>query len=405
MGQGGFSKTVKIGGFDHVRAVCIGGTNPLVIQTMWKEPLGFSDLEGEAGEALVARIQGLHDMGCGILRFAVPDIASADVLGKLASMVPMPLCADIHFDYKIALRCLDFPIAKIRINPGNIGERSRVEAVLSKAAEKKRPVRIGVNAGSLPAEFRKKAGDAMDTAEALVRAAERELAICREFAFSDVLVSMKASNIADTIKANRMLSTRTDAPLHIGLTEAGPLVPGTVRNTAALLSLLGQGIGDTVRVSLSDTMENEVIAAREILGAAASVSQVNAAEAECAAADAPPASDAPAEFAPARIAQAKVAQRLVQRGVRIVSCPRCGRCGFDTHAFTGRWMHRLYSLDKDISVAIMGCEVNGPVEAQHADLGITGSGNAVLIFRRGKIVRRIDAADADAAFAEELEKF
>ena len=372
------SQSIRIGGFDHVKAAYIGGDHPVLIQTMWKDRLSFDDLRGGAGTALVGRINELAAMGCGLLRFAVPDLQSAEILGALAAMVSMPLCADIHFDNKIALRCLDFPIAKLRINPGNIGSRDRVEAVLAKAAEKKRPIRIGVNAGSLPQDIRKKVDEGMDTAEALVLAAERELAIFHDFAFTDVLVSMKASGIADTIKANRLLSKRTDAPLHIGLTEAGPLVGGTVRNSAALIPLLGEGIGDTVRVSLSDTVENEVIAAREILAAAA----------ECSGAG-------------------ETGGRLSRRGVRIVSCPRCGRCGFDTHAFAGRWMRRLYSLDRDITVAIMGCEVNGPGEARHADIGISGAGNAVLIFRRGKIIRRVDAADAadsDAAFEEELEK-
>ena len=350
----------------------------MLVQTMWKDRLSFDDLGGGAGTALVGRINALAAMGCGLLRFAVPDLQSAEILGALAAMVSMPLCADVHFDYKIALRCLDFPIAKLRINPGNIGSRSRVEAVLAKAAEKKRPIRIGVNAGSLPQDIRKKVDGGMDTAEALVEAAERELAIFRECAFTDVLVSMKASGIADTIKANRLLSERTDAPLHIGLTEAGPLVRGSVRNTAALIPLLADGIGDTVRVSLSDTVENEVIAAREILSAAA----------ECA---------------------GDGGGRLRRQGANIVSCPRCGRCGFDTHAFAGRWLQRLYSLDKNISVAIMGCEVNGPGEARHADIGITGAGSAVLIFRRGAVIRRVDAAAGaaaavDAAFGEELEK-
>ena len=369
------SQSIRIGGFDHVKAAYIGGDHPVLIQTMWKDRLSFDDLRGGAGTALVRRINALAAMGCGLLRFAVPDIDSAELIGALAAMVSIPFCADIHFDYKIALRCLDFPIAKLRINPGNIGSRDRVEAVLAKAAEKKRPIRIGVNAGSLPQDIHKKVDEGMDTAEAMVLAAERELAIFHDFAFTDVLVSMKASGIADTIKANRLLRSRTDAPLHIGLTEAGPLVGGTVRNSAALIPLLGEGIGDTVRVSLSDTVENEVIAAREILSAAA----------ECSGAG-------------------ETGGRLRRQGARIVSCPRCGRCGFDTHAFAGRWMRRLYSMDRDITVAIMGCEVNGPGEARHADIGISGAGNAVLIFRRGKVIRRIDVADADAAFEEELEK-
>ena len=370
------SKTLCIGGFDHVKAVCIGGGYPVVIQTMWKDRLSFDDLQGETGETLIARINALEALGCGLLRFAVPDMQSAEIIGRLALMVSMPIVADIHFDYTIALRCLDFPIAKLRINPGNIGKLSRVEAVLSKAAEKKRPIRIGVNAGSLPLELRSKVAQGMDAAQALVLAAERELAIFRKFEFSDVLVSMKASGIADTIKANRLLSERTDVPLHIGLTEAGPLLAGAVRNTAALVSLLGEGIGDTIRVSLSDTVENEVIAAREILAAAYDCSGNTA-----------------------------IRERLKQRGVRVISCPRCGRAGFDTHAFTGRWMRRLYSLDMDRTIAVMGCAVNGPGEAKHAHLGITGAGDSIIIFRHGKVIKTIktkDNEEIDRAFEEEL---
>jgi (E)-4-hydroxy-3-methylbut-2-enyl-diphosphate synthase len=299
----------------------------------------------------------------------------------------MPLVADIHFDYKIALRCLDFPIAKIRINPGNIGSRDRVEAVLAKAAAKGRPIRIGVNAGSLPQDLRDKIDSGvLSQVEALVEAAERELAIFREFDFSPCLVSMKASSVADTIRANRLLAERTDVPLHIGVTEAGPLIAGVVRNTAALMVLLSEGIGDTIRVSLSDTMENEVIAGREILACAVDSGGAIAGNGRAA------------------------AERAGQQGqgVKIVSCPRCGRNSFDTHGFTEKWQSYLYAMDKNITVAVMGCAVNGPGEARHADLGITGAGNKVLLFRHGKVIRTIDAADnaaaADEAFREELER-
>jgi (E)-4-hydroxy-3-methylbut-2-enyl-diphosphate synthase len=336
---------------------------------MWKEPLSLAGLE-EAGEKIRGRIRALEKLGCALIRFAVPDLEAAEALGNLAAAVSLPLAADIHFDHQLALRCLDFPIAKLRLNPGNIGGRDRVRQVLEKAASRGVPLRIGVNAGSLPQDLRRAVDGGLDRAEALVQAAERELAFFKEFAFEPVIVSVKASGIADTIKANRLLAERTDAPLHIGVTEAGPLVAGVVRNTAALVELLAAGIGDTIRVSLSDTMENEVIAGREIL-----------------------------------LAAADLAGRADQRqGVMIVSCPRCGRNGFDTHRFTERWRDRLYALDKNLTVAIMGCEVNGPGEARYADLGITGAGNRVLIFRHGQVIRTITAEEADRAFAEELEK-
>jgi len=350
-----------------VRPVQIGGNFPVVVQTMWKDPLSMQDIN----DSLIKRIDALGAMGCGLLRFAVPDIQAAEALGSLAGMVSMPLVADIHFDYKIALRCMDFPIAKIRINPGNIGSKEKTAAVLEKAAAVSIPIRIGVNAGSLPQDLRKRVEEGMDTAQALAQAAERELAVFDEFGFCACVVSMKASGIADTIKANRIFSQTSAFPLHLGVTEAGPLTAGVARNTAALVALLVQGIGDTIRVSLSDTVENEVIAGREIIRAAAQLAEGN--------------------------------ERLKSAGVNIVSCPRCGRHGFDTHGFLSRWMPKLYALDRDITVAVMGCEVNGPSEAKDADLGITGAGDKVLIFRNGKIIKTIDAAYADKVFEEELQ--
>jgi (E)-4-hydroxy-3-methylbut-2-enyl-diphosphate synthase len=191
---------------------------------------------------------------------------------------------------------------------------------------------------------------------------------------------MKASSVADTIKANRILSRQSDVPLHVGVTEAGPLIAGVVRNATALLELLKEGIGDTIRVSLSDTMENEIIAGREILASALSLLEASAVGA-----------------APG------VTGRLTYNGVNIVSCPLCGRSGFDTHAFTARWLRKLYAMTKNITVAIMGCAVNGPGEARHADLGITGAGDKVLIFRKGKVTRTINVDEADTAFGEELD--
>jgi (E)-4-hydroxy-3-methylbut-2-enyl-diphosphate synthase len=368
MAKGRVSEVVKIGGFSHLKTVQIGGGFPVVIQTMWKDRLSSSDLN----DNIVKRIDTLAAMGCSLLRFAVPDIESAEVLGRLAGMVSMPLVADIHFDYKIALRCMDFPIAKIRINPGNIGGKEKTRSVLEKAAIRGIPIRVGINAGSLPSDLKSRVEKGLDTSEALAQAAMRELDIFDEFGFSGALLSMKAIGIADTIKANRILAKRTKVPLHIGVTEAGPLITGVARNAAAITDLLVQGIGDTIRVSLSDTMESEVIAGKEIIRAAA-------------------------DLAPENV-------RFKLGGVNIVSCPRCGRHGFDTLKFSSRWMSKLYSLDKDITVAIMGCEVNGPQEAKHADLGITGAGDKVLIFKRGKIIRTIDAKDADKIFEEELNK-
>jgi (E)-4-hydroxy-3-methylbut-2-enyl-diphosphate synthase len=339
-------------------SLIIGGGFPVSVQTMWKEPLRPED--AAPGSAALARITRLEALGCDVLRFAAPDLDQAELLGALAALTRMPLVADVHFDWRIALRCLDFPIAKIRINPGNIGERWKVAEVAAKARDKAVPIRIGVNAGSLPADLRGRT----DRAAAVVEAAEREVAVFEELGFPDLVVSMKVSDPDETVAANELFASRHDMPLHLGVTEAGPLIAGVARNAAALVPLLKKGIGDTIRVSLSDSMESEVIAAREILACAG-----------------------------AR-----------KSGVTIVSCPRCGRASFDTHAFAARWSERLYSLGKTATIAAMGCVVNGPGEARHADLGITGAGDKVVIFRKGEIARTISPEEADIVFQEELEK-
>jgi len=285
----------------------------------------------------------------------------------------MPLVADIHFDYKIALRCMDFPVSKIRVNPGNIGSEEKTRAVLEKAARGNIPIRIGVNSGSLPRDLEERvSGNKIEPALALVEAARREIAIFEKYDFNNFLISMKTALIADNIEANRLLSRMTDAPFHIGVTEAGPIAAGVARNTAAVLTLLNEGIGDTIRVSLSDSMENEVIAAREILAAARQLSPLN--------------------------------ERLKGNGVNIISCPRCGRYGFDTRGFLDRWKEKLYAKDANLTVAVMGCEVNGPVEAKHASLGITGAGDKVLIFKHGKIIKTITSDQSDEIFNEEFLK-
>jgi len=341
-----------------VGKVILGGDWPVSVQTMWKDPL--PPLGGTAFEETLERIGRLSSLGCDILRFAVPDMEAAETLGALAARSPIPLVADIHFDWRIALRCMDFPVAKIRINPGNIGAVWKVEEVVAKAGDKDIPIRIGVNAGSLPEDLR----DKEDRAAAVVEAAEREVAAFDKLGFRNLVVSMKISEVDATIKANRLFASRHDIPLHLGVTEAGPLIAGVAKNTAALVPLLREGIGSTIRVSLSDTCESELVAGREILACAGKA----------------------------------------RKGVTIVSCPRCGRASFDSHAFTARWASRLYALPVDATVAVMGCVVNGPGEARQADLGITGAGDKVIIFRKGEIARTFLPEEADSIFEEELKK-
>ena len=344
-------------------AVEIGGDAPVSIQTMWKEPLIGADLD-----AVAERLKCLSDIGCNIVRFAVPDMESAALLSSLAEIAPMPLVADIHFDYRLALRCLEGGIAKIRINPGNIGSKENIRAVAKKAKERGVPIRIGVNSGSLPKDLLAQAEEGkISRASALAEAAAREAALLEDEGFFDIVVSMKASSVSETVACNEEFASRFDIPLHVGVTEAGPLIAGIVKSTLAISSLIKKGIGSTVRVSLSDTPESEVIAAREILS-------------ECGAGGS---------------------------SVKIVSCPRCGRQGFDVHGFVNRWQGRLYAMKKDITLAVMGCVVNGPGEGKRADIGITGAGNTAVIFRHGEVVRKLSVSEGgdsavDAAFEEEL---
>ncbi len=336
----------------QVGSVHVGGEAPISVQTMWKAPLE------RPVEPCIKTIQMLAGLGCDIIRFAVPKLEEADSVGAVAAGAAMPVVADIHFDYRIALRCLDWPIAKIRINPGNIGASWKVEEVVRKARDKGVPIRVGVNGGSLPREDR----TLSDVGRAMVAAAERELAVLEKLDFQAVIFSLKSSDIGATIRANEIFSERHPYPLHLGLTEAGPLLPGVVRSSIALSALLRQGIGDTIRVSLSDSPESEVRAGREILKACG----------------------------------------LASGGVQIVSCPTCGRIDFDVRWFLEQVEPFLSGIRRDLTVAVMGCPVNGPGEARHADIGITGSEKYAVIFREGKIVRRVPTDMAVEAFKEEI---
>ncbi len=295
-----------------------------------------------------------------MVRFSVPDSMSSDYLGKIIPESVLPIVADIHFDYKRALECINYGVQKVRINPGNIGALWKVEEIVRAASGNGVPVRVGVNGGSLPRDLQKE----VNRAKAMVSAAERELEVFEKLGFKDVVFSLKSSDIESTVEANVLFSEKYDFPLHLGVTEAGPLVPGIVKSTAALTRLLRMGVGDTLRVSLSDDPVTEVIAGSEILKASG----------------------------------------LQRDGVSIISCPRCGRSSFDTHSFVKKLEPLLYRSSKNISVAIMGCIVNGPGEARDADLGITGSGRNVVIFKKGKIIHRIDASEALEIFTKELEK-
>lgn len=356
-------RVIQAGGKGITKKILIGGTNPVTIQTMWKEPIDKIKDDDEALCELLKKINTLQSLGCDVLRFAVPDTPSAESLVKIAANTSMPLVADIHFDYRLALECLKGNVAAIRINPGNIGSRDRVEAVVNGCRENGTAIRIGVNTGSLPKDLAEQVENGtLSRAKALAETAARECQVFEELKFDQYAVSMKASSVEETILSNEEFAREYDAPLHIGVTEAGPLITGVVKSTMAFTHLLREGIGSTIRVSLSSTPENEVITGREILH-------------ECG---------------------------LRKGGVTLVSCPRCGRLGFDVHGFVERWQNRLLSMDKQITVAVMGCVVNGPGEGKHADIGIAGAGDKAIIFKKGQIIRTIDVKDADNVFEEEL---
>ncbi len=358
------TKEVTVGGFNNIKQIKIGGKNPVTIQTMWKDTIVDVAENPEKLQSILKQINSLKSLGCDIIRFAVPDMQSAKSLCLIQKNTDVPLVADIHFDYKLALACLESPVAAIRINPGNIGDFEKVKAVVEGCKEKQVAIRIGVNSGSLPrdlAELVEK--NELSRADALAKTALRECESFKKLNFENYVVSMKASSVQETIEANEAFARISNAPLHIGVTEAGPLISGVVKSTMAFTHLLKEGIGSTIRVSLSSSPENEVIAGREILH-------------ECG---------------------------LRKGGVTLISCPRCGRIGFDVHAFVDRWQKELLSLKKDVTIAVMGCVVNGPGEGKHADLGIAGGGDKAILFKKGKIIRTIEAKNVDIEFRKELE--
>ncbi len=344
------TKEIKVGN------ILIGGGNPVSIQTMWDKPIK------EVNSSLIEKFNDIQAAGCDIIRFAVPKIEDSAIIGDIAKQIDMPVVADIHFDYKIALECMNYPISKIRINPGNIGTKWKVEEVIKKAKDKNIPIRIGINGGSLPSDLREN----NSLSDALIVAAERQMELLDALNFDNFLVSLKASNIDDAYKANKAFSLKYSNPIHLGITEAGSLIPAVVKSSIYLYRVLSEGIGDTVRISISDDPLKEIYAANEILSAL------------------------------------KINKR---ERVELISCPKCGRASFDTHEFNNLIQKKLSTVNKNISVAIMGCTVNGPQEAKHADLGITGSGNTILIFKMGEIIRKVTKEEALNAFIEEIDNF
>lgn len=338
----------------QVGNIYVGGDAPIAVQSM-------CNTDTRDVEASLGQIRALRTAGCDIVRLAVPDMAAAEALADITKGVDMPMVADIHFDHRLALKAIENGIAKLRINPGNIGSRERVEIVAKACQEKGIPIRIGVNSGSLEKDILEKHGGPVP--EALVESALRHVAILDEVNFHEVIISIKSSNVLRTIEAYRLLSRQTDLPLHIGVTEAGTLWRGTIKSAVGIGTLLAEGIGDTLRVSLTGDPVEEIKVGREILKSVGHLKE----------------------------------------GIEFVSCPTCGRTEIDLIGIATEVEKRLEGMDKEIKVAVMGCVVNGPGEAKDADIGIAGGKGVGLIFKKGLIVRRVKEEELVEALMAEIE--
>lgn len=343
------SRTVKIG------SCLIGGDNPVVVQSM-------CSTDTRNVEATVAQIKELEAAGCQIARVAVVDDEAAAAIKKIKAAIAIPLVADIHFDYKLALQSLAAGADGLRINPGNIGERKRVQAVVSACREKNTPIRIGVNSGSLDKQMLKRYG--VVCAEAMVESALENIKILEDMDFREIKISLKASSVKLTLEAYRLMASQVDYPLHIGITEAGTKDRALIKSALGLGRLLNEGIGDTIRVSLTGNPVDEVWAAYEILRNLG----------------------------------------LSQRGVELISCPTCGRCEIDLIPLAEAVDRAVRNIEQPLKVAVMGCVVNGPGEAREADVGIAGGRGFGLLFRNGEIIRKVPATDMLSELLQEINK-
>ena len=345
---------------DHTKTVTIGnrvigGGNPILIQSM-------TNTKTEDVEATVKQIQALTEAGCDIIRCAVPTMEAARALSEIKKQISIPLVADIHFDYRLAIAAIENGADKIRINPGNIGSRDRIQAVVDAAKERQIPIRVGVNSGSLEKELVEKYNGV--TAEGLVESALDKVRIIEEMGYDNLVISIKSSDVMMCAKAHELITNQTDHPLHVGITEAGTLYSGNIKSAVGLGIILYQGIGDTIRVSLTADPVEEVRAGIAILKAAG----------------------------------------LRREGVRFVSCPTCGRTAYDMIPIAEELERRLADCKKNITVAVMGCVVNGPGEASAADIGVAGGKGEGMIFRKGKILYKVPQEKLVDALMEEIKK-
>ncbi|MCD8124889.1 MAG: flavodoxin-dependent (E)-4-hydroxy-3-methylbut-2-enyl-diphosphate synthase [Lachnospiraceae bacterium] len=334
--------------------VVIGGENPIRIQSM-------TNTKTEDVAATVHQIRELEAAGCEIIRSTVPTPEAAEAFTEIKKQIHIPLVADVHFDYRLAIAAIEHGADKIRINPGNIGSRERVRAVVDCARERNIPIRVGVNSGSLEKDILRKYGGV--TAEGLVESALDKVALIEDMGYDNLVISIKSSNVKMCIRAHELIADRTEHPLHVGITEAGTVVSGTIKSAVGLGAILHQGIGDTIRVSLTGDPVQEVVTAAKILQAL----------------------------------------ELRQGGIEVVSCPTCGRTSIDLIGLANQVEALAAGYDLPIRVAVMGCVVNGPGEAREADIGIAGGKGEGLLIKKGEIVRKLPEEELLPALKYELD--
>ncbi|CEP47140.1 4-hydroxy-3-methylbut-2-en-1-yl diphosphate synthase [[Clostridium] sordellii] len=344
------SKEVSVG------SLKIGGNNPISIQSM-------TNTDTRDVKATIDQIKRLEEVGCDVVRVAVPDMEAAKNIGEIKKNVNIPIIADIHFDYRLALEAIDQGVDGVRINPGNIGSIDRVKMVVNKCREKNLKIRIGVNGGSLEKELLEKYGSA--TAEALVESAMGHVKILEDLDFHNIVISLKSSDIYKTLDAYELIAKKVDYPLHIGITESGSVKKGTIKSSIGVGALLLKGIGDTIRISLTGDPTEEVIVGKEILRSL----------------------------------------DLLNDKIKVISCPTCGRCNIDLISVVNEVEEKINKVDKDITVAIMGCAVNGPGEAKEADIGIAGGKGEGLLFKKGEIIRKINGDKLVDELLAEIENY
>ena len=337
----------------RVGKVAIGGNAPIAVQSM-------TNTDTKNTKATIEQIHKLEKAGCDIVRCAVPDMEACDALKTILKEVSIPLVADIHFDYKLALKSIENGVSALRINPGNIGNIDKVKMVVKLAEERNVPIRIGVNSGSLKKDILNKYGRVC--AEALVESALEHVNILEDMGFYNIVISIKSSNVNDMVQSYRQISKVVGYPLHLGVTEAGTLWRGTIKSSIGIGTLLMEGIGDTIRVSLTGNPVEEVRVGREILKACGHLKE----------------------------------------GIEFISCPTCGRTKIDLIKIAEEVEKKLSNVDKNIKVAVMGCVVNGPGEAKEADIGIAGGMGEGLIFKKGKILRKVKEENLVDALIEEV---